>query len=100
MEITIIDRVQNAELNREEITFQIDHSRAQTPSRATVIAKLAAIINSEKERTILRSIKGSFGLQQSIGYATLYETAEEANEIELDYLLKRNGLMEKDFKDE
>jgi len=94
MEITIKERVKNAELNREEITFTIEHENASTPSRSTIVSKLAAIINSEKERTILREIKGQFGLQKSIGYANLYETPEQAMSTEPKHILIRNGLLE------
>ena len=56
MNIEVLERKENPLLKREEITFKIEHSGEQTPSRETVIAKLAAIINAEKQRTVLKEI--------------------------------------------
>ena len=94
MNIEVLERKENPLLKREEITFKIEHSGEQTPSRETVIAKLAAIINAEKQRTVLKEIRSQFGLHESIGYANLYENAEQAILIEPKHILIRNGILE------
>ena len=94
MNIEIIERKENALLKREEITFKIEHLGEQTPSRETVIAKLAAIVNAEKERTVLKEIRSQFGLHESLGFANLYVNGEQAILIEPKHILIRNGLVE------
>ena len=96
MEITITERKENPVLKREEITFTIDHDGEKTPSRDVIASKLAAIVNSDKDRTILKKIQTQFGKHESLGFANLYSTKEEAMNLEPKHILKRNGLIEED----
>jgi len=96
MEIEILEKVDNPILKRVEVKFKLTHEEAATPSRETVIAKLAAMLNADKDRTILKKIDGSFGLQYSHGEANLYEDAAAALSIEPKYVLKRNALLEEE----
>ena len=95
MEIEIIERKENKLLHREEVTFRITHTEAATPSRETVAAKLAAIVNSDKDKTILKKIEGEFGLNTSLGLANIYESTEYTD-IEPEHILKRNSLIGED----
>ena len=96
MEIEILEKVENPILKRVEVKFKLSHEEAATPSRETVIAKLAAMLNAERNRTILKKIDGSFGLQYSLGEANLYEDAAAALSIEPKHILKRNALLEEE----
>ena len=96
MEITITERKENPVLKREEITFTIEHEGENTPSREVIASKLAAIVNADKDRTILKKIKTQFGKHEAIGKANLYPTKEDAFNIEPNHILKRNGLIEED----
>ncbi len=96
MEITITDRKDNPVLNREELTFMINHEGENTPSRDVVASKLAAMVNADKDRTILKLINTQFGKHEAIGYANLYPSKEVALNIEPQHILKRNGLIEED----
>ena len=96
MEITITERKENPVLKREEITFTIDHEGENTPSRDVIASKLAAIVNADKDRTILKKINTQFGKHEAIGSANLYPTKEDAFNIEPNHILKRNGLIEED----
>jgi len=91
MDIDIVEKTENPLLHRTEVVFEISHDQAATPSRETVAAKLAAIMNADREHTIIKSIKSQFGLNRSLGYANVY-TNPEAIGIEPKYVLKRNGL--------
>jgi small subunit ribosomal protein S24e len=96
LEITITERKENPTLNREEITFTISHDGENTPSRDVVASKLAAIVNADKDRTILKKIATQFGVHEAIGYANLYPSKDEAFKTEPKYILKRNGLIEEE----
>lgn len=93
MEIEILEKVENPILKRVEVKFKLTHEEAATPSRETVIAKLAAMLNADRDRTILKKIDGTFGLQYSFGEANLYDNATDALEIEPKHILKRNALL-------
>ena len=95
MEIDILEETENDLLNRKEVKFEIVHEESHTPSRDTVRAKLAAIMNADADKTIIKKISGEFGRNHSIGYANVYNS-EEAVSIEPKYVLKRNGLIEEE----
>ena len=98
MEIEILERKENPLLKREEISFKIHHPDAQTPSRTVVISKLAAILNADTSKTILKEIQGQFGIQESLGHANVYEDENVALRLEPEHILIRNGLKEKEKK--
>ncbi|MDH5403937.1 MAG: 30S ribosomal protein S24e [Candidatus Heimdallarchaeota archaeon] len=96
MEIKVLEKTKNPLLSREEITFKIDHENAETPSREGVIGKLAAILNAEKERTILKELNSNFGTNTAFGLVYLYDSADIAMNVEPKHILKRNGLIQKE----
>lgn len=98
MEITILEKKENPLLNREEVTFKVDHTDESTPSRSAVVGKIAAMMNSDKERTIIKDIRTGFGVQYAIGHANIYDSLESAKKVEHEHYLKRNGLIEADNK--
>ena len=91
MDIEVIERKENPLLHREEVTFRVLHPEAQTPTRDTIAAKLAAIVNSDRDMTIVKKVQTEFGRNTSLGYANVYEN-EESRTIEPNHILKRNGI--------
>jgi len=91
MDIDILTETDNPLLERKELKFRIVHEQSATPSRETVASKLAAVMNAERSRTIIRKINSEFGLNSSIGYANIYETDESVS-TEPKYILARNGI--------
>lgn len=96
MEITILEQKANPVLNREEITFEVDHPGEQTPNREAVASKLAAIVNADRSRTVVKKLETHYGKNKTFGYANLYSTDENALQTEPKYILIRNGLVESD----
>ncbi|MFQ6120083.1 MAG: 30S ribosomal protein S24e [Methanosarcinales archaeon] len=94
MEIEIIEEKTNPLLNRQEITFKIEHKDA-TPSRNYVKKKLVALLNSKPELVIIEKLSSQFGKKETLGYAKIYESRKRAEQIEREYILKRNTLSEK-----
>ena len=92
MDIDITKKTENNLLKRTEVEFDIAHDAAATPSRETVAAKLAAMMNTDRNVTVIKKIKSEFGLNRSKGYANVY-ASEQARGIEPKYILKRNGLI-------
>ncbi len=94
MDIEIIEKKDNPLFNRIEIKFKIMHEGEATPSRDEVVSKVAAMMNADKEQTILQEIKGHFGVNYSTGFANVYESKDIAMSIEPKYILIRNKLLE------
>lgn len=88
METTITSDTNNVLLNRRELEFTIVFNGA-TPSRKMVHAKLAAMLNTQKDLLVIGSLHNRFGLTQITGDARLYSSPEDVKKLEPDYILKR-----------
>jgi small subunit ribosomal protein S24e len=84
-----MDEKNNPILNRREIVFKVIHDES-TPTRKSVVEKLAATQNSKVGLVYVDSLKTEFGKRETIGYAKIYETAERAKEIERAHIIERN----------
>ncbi|KKH50890.1 30S ribosomal protein S24 [Methanosarcina sp. 1.H.T.1A.1] len=89
MDIKILKDKNNALLNRRELDFIVKYE-GSTPSRSDVRNKLAAMLNAPLELLIIQRINTEYGMQESKGYAKLYEDASRMKAVELEYVLKRN----------
>jgi small subunit ribosomal protein S24e len=91
MDIKIIKDKKNSLLNRRELDFIVKYE-GSTPSRNDVRNKLAAMLNAPLELLVLQRIKTEYGMQESNGYAKLYEDADRMKQVEQAYILKRNAV--------
>jgi|YelNatPaOPRAMG01_1025707.scaffolds.fasta_scaffold06420_7 small subunit ribosomal protein S24e len=98
MEIEFLETKDNPLLERMEIRFKVTHPGEPTVSREAVREKIASLAKSTKERVIIDSMYSTFGLGQTIGYAKVYRTVEDAKNHERKHLLVRNKLMEAEKK--
>ncbi len=89
MDLQVIVEKSNPMLNRREIVFKVIHEEA-TPSRKSVVDRLAATMNSKPGLVFVDSLKTEFGKRETIGYAKIYESAERAKEIERPHIVDRN----------
>ena len=89
MDIQVIEAKNNTILNRRELVFKVIHDEA-TPTRKSVVERLAATQNSKIGLVYVDSLKTEFGKRETIGYAKIYETAERAKEIERAHIVERN----------
>ena len=89
MEIKVIGEKNNPMLNRREVIFKVIHDES-TPSRKSVVERLAATMNSKVGLVYVDSLKTEFGKRETHGYAKIYETAERAAEVERAHIIKRN----------
>jgi small subunit ribosomal protein S24e len=87
--IQVIDEKNNPILNRREVVFKVIHDES-TPTRKSVVEKLAATQNSKVGLVYVDSLKTEFGKRETIGYAKIYETAERAKQIERAHIIERN----------
>jgi len=94
MEVEIVEDRENRLLRRREVRFKLSYI-GKTPTRQEVRGKLAALLNSDKELTVLDKVKSEYGSQTALGYVKVYAD-REAMKTEPEYMLKRNfGVKEK-----
>ena len=93
MDIEILDEEENSLLHRTDVTFEVVHDDA-SPSRLSVRDSLAATLDQDADQVVVHELDTKFGMRKTIGYAKVYETAEDAAEIEEEYMLDRNKIGE------
>jgi len=89
LDIQVIEEKNNPNLNRREIVFKVIHDES-TPSRKSVVERLAATMNSKSSLVFVDGMKTEFGKRETIGYAKIYETAERAKQVERVHIIERN----------
>jgi small subunit ribosomal protein S24e len=94
MEIEIDSKKNNPLLNRTEVYFTVKHEGEGTPNREIIRSELADKLNAKKENIVLNTVHSGFGNQEITGYAKVYSSLTKIKEIEPEYILKRNKLIE------
>jgi small subunit ribosomal protein S24e len=89
LDIKIIEEKNNPLLNRREVVFRVDHESA-TPSRKSIVDRIAATMNSKEGLVIIDNLRTEFGKRETIGYAKIYETEERAKQVERPHITERN----------
>jgi small subunit ribosomal protein S24e len=91
MEIDIISEKENPMLHRRDVRFEVVHEDA-SPSRLSVRDSLAAKLNKDAGEVVVRTVDTKYGMRKSIGYAKVYDTPEQARDVEQEYMLERNKI--------
>jgi small subunit ribosomal protein S24e len=89
LDIQVISEKNNPVLKRREISFKVIHDEA-TPSRKSIVERLAATQNTKVGLVYVDGLKTEFGKRETIGYAKIYETEERAKQIERAHIIERN----------
>jgi len=89
LDIQVVSEKSNPILKRREISFKVIHDEA-TPSRKSIVERLAATQNSKVGLVFVDGLKTEFGKRETIGYAKIYETEERAKQIERAHIIERN----------
>jgi len=91
MDIEILDEDSNPMLHRTDVRFALTHDEA-TPSRLSVRDSLAARLNKNAGEVVIRELDTKFGMAKTMGYAKVYDSAADANDVEQSYMLDRNKI--------
>jgi small subunit ribosomal protein S24e len=89
LDIKVIEEKTNPLLNRREVVFKVIHDEA-TPTRKSVVERLAATLNSKPGLVFVDSLKTEFGKRETLGYAKIYENADRAKQVERPHIIERN----------
>ncbi len=99
MELQIVAKKENPLLQRTEVTFKAVHKAEATPTRDALRTELAKQLKATKEHVILDGMASSFGRFETVGYAKVYQSKEEALAVERSHILVRNKLKEAEVKE-
>jgi len=99
MELQVLTRKENPLLKRVEVTFKAVHKAEPTPTRDALRSELAKQLKSAKDAVIVDGSNSSFGRYETLGYAKIYKSKEEALSIERSHILVRNKLKEPEAKE-
>lgn len=90
MEIEILSEKENPLLERKEVNFRVIYEGA-TPKVNDIRNKLIETLKSDKNLTVVDSVKPEFGRTAAHGYVKIYENSK-AIQIEPKHLIKKNSL--------
>ncbi len=99
MEVQVLAKKENPLLKRTEVTFKAVHKAEPTPSRDALRTELAKQLKASKEHVIVDHAASTFGRYETLGYAKVYRSKEEALGVERGHLLVRNKLKEPEAKE-
>lgn len=99
MELQVVARKENPLLKRVEVTFKAIHKAEATPTREAIRAELAKQLKAGKETVVVDRSVSSFGRFETVGYAKVYKSKEEALAVERAHILVRNKLKEPEVKE-
>ena len=91
MDIEIISEEENPMLHRTDVRFEITHEEA-TPARLQVRDSLAAKLDKGADEVVVHELDTKFGMRKTVGYAKVYESADDAENVEQQYMLDRNAI--------
>ncbi len=96
MEIEIISKKENPLVGRLEVNFKVSHPKEITPARKHIREEIASLLKIKKDRIVIDNMKPEFGKPETIGYAKVYKTKDDALQMETNAVLKRNALLEEE----
>ncbi len=99
MQLEVLQRKENPLLKRVEVTFKAVHKAEPTPTRDALRAFLAKELKATKDILVIDSQTSTFGRYETVGYAKIYKSKEEALAVERKHILVRNRLIEPEVKE-
>jgi small subunit ribosomal protein S24e len=99
MQLEVLGRKENPLLKRTEVRFKAIHKAEPTPTRDVLRAFLAKELKATKDIVVIDSQASTFGRYETLGYAKVYKSKEEALAVERKHILIRNQLMEPEVKE-
>lgn len=99
MQLEVLQRKENPLLKRVEVRFKAIHKAEPTPTRDALRAFLAKELNATKDVVVIDHQASSFGRYETLGYAKIYKSKDEASSVERKHILVRNRLAEAEVKE-
>ena len=100
MEIEIKDKIENPLLNRTEVHFDCIYQGEATPKVLDIKNKLVALLDADKDLLVVDNVLPKFGEGRAEGYAKIYNSKENLNEIEQKHVLSKNQEPQEESEEE
>lgn len=98
MEIQIVAKRENPLLKRVEVRFRAVHKSEATPTRDALRSHLAKELQAKDAIVVLDHHRSTSGRYETVGYAKLYRSKEQALAVERHHVLVRNQLVAPEVK--
>jgi len=96
MKVSITSKQQNNLMKRKEVSFSVDHSDiGGTPARAEVSNQLASLLKAKRELVYITNMQTKTGTMTTVGNANVYDSVEQAKNLEPKHIIARNAVPEK-----
>lgn len=96
MKLQITSEKNNPLLKRREIYFTVEHEQTgSTPPRLEVRNAVAAVLKADANLVFIKKLETKTGTQVAEGIANIYDSVEQAQLAEPEYIIKRNSPPEK-----
>jgi len=95
MKIKILSQRRNNLLRRREVTFEIVHEKGGTPTRLETRQQLSTALDADIGCVYIKKIETKTGSVITVGEANVYDSVEQAEKTEPDYIVSRNVPKEK-----
>ena len=92
MEVEIKNKKENVLLKRIEVDFEVSHPKSTTPKRNEVRDAIATAMGAKKDAVVIDNMKTTFGKPVTYGYAKVYKSVDDARQMELEHIQKRNHI--------
>lgn len=90
MEVKIIAEKENPLLKRKEVRFHVEHVAETTPPRTEIRKAVAGALKANVDLVFVKKYETKPGMHTAVGVANLYDSIEQAQLIEPEYIVKRN----------
>ncbi|MDG6223558.1 MAG: 30S ribosomal protein S24e [Candidatus Bathyarchaeota archaeon] len=101
MKVSITSKQQNNLMKRKEVSFSVDHSETGgTPTRAEVSNQLASLLKVKRELVYITNMQTKTGTMTTVGDANVYDSVEQAKNLEPKHIVNRNAVPEKTVQEE
>ncbi|MDG6220691.1 MAG: 30S ribosomal protein S24e [Candidatus Thermoplasmatota archaeon] len=98
MDVEILNKKENALLKRVEVEFEVKHPKGPTPKRNEIRDAIASELGAKKESVVVDELNSTFGKPVTCGYAKVYKSVEDARNVELEHIQKRNNIFQEKKK--
>ncbi len=96
MKVKITSKEYNPLLGRQEVAFELEHSKTKgTPARFEVRKKIAAELKTNLELVYIKKMETKTGTMIAVGEANAYDSIQQAKLVEPKHIVTRNKAPEK-----
>jgi len=90
LNLKIVELKENKSLKRKELKVLVEHPNKGTPAKDEIRDVISKKFNTSPENVIIRKIESEYGLPKSWIFIRIYDDRKTLEEVEPEYILRRN----------